>query len=126
MSEEYVIGKVKEALKSADGNRAEAQRMLLAAAMRDHDLLLGLSKPHLKAITNYAIEYVMRVGDLPASAASEPAQPITSEMLEKLISRAGVQVRAGDLPPQSGNLPKLDPDRQASTWQTIVKAFKKK
>ncbi len=50
--------RIQEALAEAGGNTTQAQKILIGWAMRDHDLLLALVKPHITGITAHAISRV--------------------------------------------------------------------
>ncbi|MBI1272854.1 MAG: hypothetical protein GC131_02065 [Alphaproteobacteria bacterium] len=125
MSEEYVVEKIKAALETAEGNRIEAQRLLIAQAVRDHALLLGLAKPHLKAIATHAVEFVARTGGEMPTAEEKPHE--SSGSLNKILSQVGLRVKAGEGKegPQV-QLSEHNPERQASTWDTIAGAFRRK
>lgn len=125
MSTDYVHEKSMLALRATEGDMAEAQKLLVSWAARDQTLLLGLAKPHLKAMVNFALEQAGRheieqhapVGDVPT---------ISPEMRRALMDQAGLR-RPGapnGSPEQMQRI--LDPTRQADTWQTIAAAFKKK
>lgn len=93
MADAYVDGKVREALVAAKGSRAMAQKLLMAWAVKDERLLLGMAQPFLKAITGAAIEGVARRGG--TAGASRPAQRsapaggLSREALERVLSRMG-------------------------------------
>ncbi|MBP2299561.1 hypothetical protein [Azospirillum picis] len=99
MSSSYVDGKVREAIMAAKGSRTNAQKILMAWAVDDPDLLRGIAQPFLKAIAAAAIE---RAGRPPvrdqaarpaASKSAGGAQPSASglsrDALESLLNRLG-------------------------------------
>src|SRR5580658_8474653 len=59
MTDDIVRTKIREALAVA-GNRHDAQKLLITWAVRDQQLLLGLTKPHLKAIVAGFIDHALR------------------------------------------------------------------
>ncbi|MBK3773831.1 hypothetical protein JJL56_12765 [Azospirillum sp. YIM DDC1] len=96
MANSYVDGKVRDALVAAKGSRATAQKLLMAWAAEDPQLLLGISQPFLKAIAAAAIERGVRPS---APSRSAPAQPgrsrgsvdsaLSKEALADVLSRLG-------------------------------------
>lgn len=60
MTDSSVDGKVREALTAANGSRAVAQKILIAMAVKDPQLLLAMAQPFLQAIAAAAIERVLR------------------------------------------------------------------
>jgi hypothetical protein len=123
MSEEYVIEKIKAAIAASGDNRSEAQRLLISWAVRDQTLLLGLSKPHLKAIASHAVEFVARTG---GEILAEPKKHEASGSLDKILGQVGLRVKAAGQSAPHVQLAEHDPERQASTWQMIASAFRKK
>ena len=108
MSEDYVRSKIKEALKARDGDKLEAQKLLITWAVRDQPLLLGLAKPHLKTIIAERISAaVKKTGTSAADTGSSAGRPLGEK-------------RAALVPP-----PKSSP-RQASVMHQLAAAFKKK
>lgn len=61
----YTVGKVRQALQSAKGSRAVAQKLLTDWAERDPRLLLGLTKNVLPAVIGTVLS---RVGGTPSGA----------------------------------------------------------
>ena len=121
----YVQEKALLALRACEGDVAEAQKLLVSWAARDQALLLGLAKPHLKAMVNYALEQAGRL-ELERADALRDVPAVSAEMRRTLMDQAGLRRSgaAADMPEQAQRI--LDPTRQADTWQTIVEAFKKK
>ncbi len=110
MSNSYVDGKVREAILAAKGSRMNAQKLLMAWAVEDPDLLRGIAQPFLKAIAAAAIE---RAGRPPSrSAAARPAagggagggrpsaSGLSRDALENLLNQLGRD--SGDPVPQRG------------------------
>lgn len=99
MSNSYVDGKVREAILAAKGSRMNAQKILMAWAVEDPDLLRGIAQPFLKAIAAAAIE---RAGRPPSSRpAARPAAAggagggrpsasgLSRDALENLLNQLG-------------------------------------
>ncbi len=110
MSNSYVDGKVREAILAAKGSRMNAQKLLMAWAVEDPDLLRGIAQPFLKAIAAAAIE---RAGRPPSrSAAARPAagggagggrpsaSGLSRDALENLLNQLGRD--SGEPVPQRG------------------------
>ncbi|MBF5094603.1 hypothetical protein F1643_09070 [Azospirillum sp. INR13] len=110
MSNSYVDGKVREAILAAKGSRMNAQKILMAWAVEDPDLLRGIAQPFLKAIAAAAIE---RAGRPPSrSAAARPAagggagggrtsaSGLSRDALENLLNQLGRD--SGESVPQRG------------------------
>ncbi|ANC91966.1 hypothetical protein A6A40_08620 [Azospirillum humicireducens] len=108
MSNSYVDGKVREAILAAKGSRMNAQKILMAWAVEDPDLLRGIAQPFLKAIAAAAIE---RAGRPPSrSPAARPAagggtgggrpsaSGLSRDALENLLNQLGRD--SGDPVPQ--------------------------
>lgn len=66
--------RIQEALSEAGGNITQAQKILIGWAMRDHDLLLALVKPHITGITAHAINRVAQGKTKP-----ESVKPVSSK-----------------------------------------------
>ncbi|MBP2312440.1 hypothetical protein [Azospirillum soli] len=73
MGNSYVDGKVRDALVAAKGSRATAQKLLMAWAVEDPQLMLGIAQPFLKAISAAAVERGVRQ----LSGGGGRAQPAT-------------------------------------------------
>jgi len=113
MSNSYVDGKVREAIMAAKGSRATAQKLLMAWAATDPELMRGIAQPFLKAIAAAAIERAAR----PASNAASPARAragggaggarpsasgLSRDALESLLDRLG-RDDDGAAPPAGGS-----------------------
>ncbi|MFV3073587.1 hypothetical protein [Niveispirillum fermenti] len=128
MSDTYVTLKIREALKVAQGSRAQAQRVLITWALDDEQLLRGLCKPFLKAIAGSAVDRVARGGGAAAPVSPAPGQGIarsarpaggpkklSPQMMDAIIARMGT----------GGTPPKPDdgaPD-QADNLKALAAAF---
>ena len=72
MSDRYVTAKIHEALKATDHDIHDAQKLIITWAVRDQPLLLGLAKPHLKALALARIDDVnRRAGELGVTSDEE-------------------------------------------------------
>ncbi|MBP2290999.1 hypothetical protein [Azospirillum rugosum] len=95
MGNSYVDGKVRDALMAAKGSRATAQKLLMAWAVEDPQLMLGIAQPFLKAISAAAIERGARNpgGARPAATGprgrSAPDSALSKEALANVLSRLG-------------------------------------
>ncbi|MEJ0062910.1 MAG: hypothetical protein WDO70_06830 [Alphaproteobacteria bacterium] len=123
MTEDYAQTKARQALSAMRGNKDEAQKLLIAWAVRDQTLLLGLAKPHMKSMASFALD----------QAAKEIAEhggvkggTLPPDILSRIMDQVGLRrsVPASQGAEQEPIL--VDPVRQANTWQTIAAAFKKK
>lgn len=112
MTEDYVSAKIQEALKATGGDKKDAQKLLITWAVRDQPLLLGLAKPHLKALVSARIEQSLRGGKK-----EESAERIDPSLLAHTKGEKRHQVK---VPP-----PKTS-ERQASVMHQLAAAFKKK
>ncbi len=118
MTEEYVRAKVKEALDASDGDKHDAQKLLITWAVRDQPLLLGLAKPHLKAIIAARIDHAMRPPKK-SGGGDKNAKFSKSEIDEMIASRPLGEKRSPVLPPPKSSI------RQASVMHHLADAFKK-
>lgn len=127
MSDTYVTLKIREALKAAQGSRSQAQRVLIAWALDDEQLLRGLCKPFLKAIAGSAVDRVARGGSIttatpaPGQGVVKSGRPSTGpkklspQMLDAIISRMGAG-GAGGAAPDDGH-------EQADNLKALAAAF---
>lgn len=122
MSHDHVQERAQQALIATQGDVDAAQKLLVAWAVRDQELLLGLAKAHLKALALAALE---QAGKHMIAPAQQRVAPLAPETLARLMNQPGVR-RHKAAAPQSEETPLLDPERQAQTWQAIAKSFKKK
>ena len=106
MSNSYVDGKVREAIMAAKGSRATAQKLLMAWAAEDPDLLRGIAQPFLKAIAAAAIERAARppsnaasarsrTGGAAAGGARPSASGLSRDALENLLNQLGRESEDG-------------------------------
>jgi len=115
MTEDYVKVKIQEALKATDGDKKDAQKLLITWAVRDQPLLLGIAKPHLRALVAARIEQIARGGSKKESESS-------AEHLDPAIfgHTKGEKRHLTKVPPPKSSA------RQASVMHQLAAAFKKK
>ncbi|AUN33341.1 hypothetical protein [Niveispirillum cyanobacteriorum] len=128
MSDTYVTLKIREALKAAQGSRSQAQRVLIAWALDDEQLLRGLCKPFLKAIAGSAVDRVARGGSIttaapaPGQGVVRAARPSTGpkklspQMMDAIIARMGTGGGGTAPPPDDGQ-------EQADNLKALAAAF---
>lgn len=128
MSDTYVTLKIREALKAAQGSRSQAQRVLIAWALDDEQLLRGLCKPFLKAIAGSAVDRVARGGAIttatpaPGQGVVRAARPsagpkkLSPQMLDAIISRMGTGGGGAPAPADDGH-------EQADNLKALAAAF---
>lgn len=129
MSETYVSMKIREALAASQGSRPQAQRLLMAWALADEQLLRGLATPHLKGIVAAAIDRSTRGGAASAATTTVPRQAapqkLTQAQLDAIVSRMGGS-RVATQPPILNGAPPPRTDgtqRQAVSVRTLAAAF---
>ena len=124
MTDDHVSLKVKEALAASGGSRHDAQKLLITWAVRDHALLLGMVKPHLKAIAASLIEHATRNK---ASASTSDAGPdhFSKSTIEDVLSTSTVG-RPNDKRKNRNIPPPKSTERQASTMRRLAAAFTRK
>lgn len=95
MGNAYVDGKVRDALVAAKGSRMTAQKLLMAWALEDPQLMVGIAQPFLKAIAAAAIERGARnPGGSRSAAATGRGRPasdsaLSKEALASVLNRLG-------------------------------------
>lgn len=119
-----VTTEVQKALAKANGNKTLAQRELIAAVLRDDELMRELIAPFLKPIVAQAIERTLN-----ASTKRPVAAPL-GRTLGSAAKGAARDLRAGYNPMRapSGNEPELGarPEasgRHISTLKLLARAF---
>lgn len=122
MTDDYVHAKIREALAATEGNKHDAQKLLITWAVRDSTLLLGMTKPHLKAIAANLIEHALKAkksedGDTGPDNFSQTA-------IDDLIASSGR--RAADKRARRNVPPPKSTERQAATMRRLAAAFTKK
>ncbi|WP_207457727.1 hypothetical protein [Azospirillum sp. SYSU D00513] len=103
MSGSYVDNKVREALVASKGSRAAAQKILMAWAAEDPQLMLGIAQPFLKAIAAAAVERGIRRAGGGGGSPSRPQQgapraggALSKDALARVLSQMGQE------PPMAG------------------------
>jgi len=124
MTDEHVRLKIKEALDATANDRHDAQKLLITWAVRDHALLLGMVKPHLKAVAAGLIDHTLRQKVEPSSPDSGPDHFSQSTIEDVLMTTSGGKVlekrKNRNLPPPKST------ERQASTMRRLAAAFTRK
>jgi len=124
MTDEYVRDKIKEALASTDSDRHDAQKLLITWAVRDPQLLLGITKPHLKAIVAALVEHASRTKGEGSKADSGPDQFSRTAIDDIVASASGRRTtdkrRNANLPPPKST------ERQANAMRKLAAAFTRK
>jgi hypothetical protein len=122
MTDDYVRAKVAEALATAGNDRHDAQKLLITWAVRDQPLLLGMTKPHLKAIAAALVDHALR--NFEKETAGDPGPDhFPPSAIEEMI--------AGSNAPKDRRIPRNIPppkstERHASTMRKLAAAFTKK
>ena len=119
MTDHYVNTKVQAALEATDGNKRDAQKLLITWAVRDPSLLLGLAKPHLKAIVASRIDHAADISV--SKGKSGGSDGFTKSDIDAIIASKPLGEKRGHKPPP----PKSSP-QQASVMHQLAEAFKKK
>lgn len=119
MTEDYVTAKIKEALKVNSDDKHAAQKMLITWAVRDQALLIGLCKPHLKAIVSVRMENALRA---PKKSSGDKDPHFSKKEIDAIIAShsPGEKRHGSKVPPPKSSA------RQASAIHQLVAAFKKK
>lgn len=122
MTDEHVKLKIKEALDSTGGDRHDAQKLLITWAVRDPQLLLGMTKPHLKAIAAALIEHATRQKGMgKADGGDNFSKTAIDDIVASATDRRGSgKARPSNIPPPKST------ERQASTMRKLAAAFTKK
>jgi hypothetical protein len=118
MSEQYVSTKIKEALEISANDKHAAQKLVVTWAVRDPTLLLGLAKPHLKAIISARIDHALRG---PKKGEEGPSRLSKRDIDALILTKPLGEKRSGPAVP-----PPKSSARQASAIQQLVAAFKRK
>jgi len=122
MTDEHVKLKIREALDSTSGDRHDAQKLLITWAVRDPQLLLGMTKPHLKAIAAALIEHATRQkGSGKVDGGDNFSKTAIDDIVASAADRRGSgKARLSNVPPPKST------ERQASTMRRLAAAFTKK
>src|SRR5271168_1821337 len=124
MTDEYVRAKISEAIAATGGNKHDAQKLLITWAVRDASLLLGMAKPHLKAIAAGLIDHAARAKTGAREKDSGPDH-FSRTAIDDIV--AGVSGKRGaDKRAQRNIPPPKSTERQATTMRKLAAAFTKK
>ena len=123
MADDRVLAKAEAALAAAGGDRHDAQKLLITWAVRDPELLLGLVKPHLKAIAAGLLDHTARMHDFTPAPEAKVGSGRTA--IDDLVAAASLKLpqekrKKSNLPPPKST------ERQASAMRKLVEAFGKK
>ena len=124
MTDDLVRAKISDALAATDGNKHDAQKLLITWAVRDPQLLLGLTKPHLKAIVAGFIDHAVREKSSSGAGDSGPDN-FSQTAIDDIVTSAKLNLphdkrKKSTLPPPKST------ERQASTMRKLAAAFTKK
>jgi hypothetical protein len=122
MTEENVRAKAKEALAATEGDKHDAQKLLITWAVRDPALLLGMTKPHLKAIAAALIDHVARKksGDDSDNGPDHFTRTAIDDIVASATGGRMTDKRNRNVPPPKST------ERQASTMRRLAAAFTRK
>jgi len=120
MIDDYVRLKIRDALAATDDNKHDAQKLLITWAVRDQTLLLGMAKPHLKAISASLVEHVMKSKNKERDSGPDQFSP----------GAINDMIASGIIPKDKRNPRNLPPpkstERQANTMRKLAAAFTRK
>jgi len=121
MTDEYVRAKIKEAMAASGDDKHDAQKLLITWAVRDPTLLLGMAKPHLKAIATALVDHAARSKGENRSD-DGPDHFSQSEVDDIITGARGSKDRRmpRNVPPPKST------ERQASTMRKLAAAFTRK
>ncbi|MDD4615777.1 MAG: hypothetical protein PHW76_01470 [Alphaproteobacteria bacterium] len=114
--------KIKEALIAMGNNKHDALKLLITWTIRDHALLLAMTKPHLKAIASGHIDSYLRNRGEGKTLEPFGADSISPHAIDDIISssRSDRRGRGETVPPPKSS------ERQASAMRRLAAAFTKK
>lgn len=123
MSDTDLQAKVREALTATNGNRHDAQQLLITWAVRDHQLLLNMTKHHLKAIATGLIERSERP---PTEPKIQPDAKFSQNAVNNILSNAEDQRLIQDKRRHATLPPPKSTERQASAMRQLAEAYARK
>lgn len=123
MTNDYVRQKIKEALAAVGGDRHDAQKLLITWAVRDMQLLLALTKPHLKAIAAGVIEHALRNPDAHHDAGAEH---ISKKDMDDILKKSAGSALNLDKRKKANIPPPKSTQRQADAMRKLAAAYTKK
>jgi hypothetical protein len=124
MPDDLVRLKVQEALAAAGDHKHDAQKLLITWAVRDQQLLLGMTKPHLKAIAAGLVDHALR-GKNETSGDDTGPDTFSRTAIDDIVASATMRVPL-DKRKKSTVPPPKATERQAATMRKLAAAFTKK
>jgi hypothetical protein len=124
MTDEIIRTKLREALAATGNDKHDAQKLIITWAVRDQQLLLALTKPHLKAIVAGYIDHVLREKSSSGAVDSGPDN-ISRTAIDDIVSSTTISLQ-NDKRRKSTVPPPKSTERQASTMRKLAEAFSKK
>ena len=121
MTDDYVRSKIREALAATDDDKHDAQKLLITWAVRDSMLLLGMAKPHLKAISAALVDHAMRNK---SDGKAEGPDNFSKTEINDIIASGSVLPK--DRRAQRNVPPPKSTERQATTMRKLAAAFTRK
>jgi len=121
MTDDNVREKIKEALATTDGDKHDAQKLLITWAVRDPQLLLGITKPHLKAIAAALIEHAVRTKNAPSAPDNGP-DGFTRTAIDDIVASASGR-RSSEKRRNQNVPPPKSTERQANAMRKLAAAF---
>ena len=125
MTDDIVRTKIRDALAASGGNKHDAQKLLITWAVRDQQLLLGLTKPHLKAIVAGFIDHAVREQSGAGQGTDQGPDNFSRTAIDDIVSSAKINLQ-NDKRRKSALPPPKSTERQASTMRKLAAAFTKK
>lgn len=122
MTDDYVRAKIREALAATGNDRHDAQKLLITWAVRDQALLLGIAKPHLRAITSGLLEHAVRTAAKRDADTDSGPDQISRSAIDTILSNPNPRDKRSykSVPPPKST------ERQASAMRKLAAAFTKK
>lgn len=121
MPKSVIHEKIKEALVATGCNRHDALKLLITWAVRDSELLLAMTKPHLKAIASGHIDHYLR-----KAADNEPSDVEPDNLSRSAINDIISSARGADRRKSAVLPPPKSTERQATAMRKLAAAFTKK
>ncbi len=121
MPESLMHAKIKEALIASGNNRHDALKLLITWTIRDHALLLAMTKPHLKAIAAGHIDHFLRKPADTKLIEDFGSENLSRRAIDDIVSSPRSERRTGPAVP-----PPKSSERQASAMRKLAEAFTRK
>lgn len=125
MSRDYAESRIREALKLTKGNPTKARQQVIAWAVDDQRLLLGLTQPHLTGVVAHAINRVIYREGVEAEAEDVLPEPKSLDMTPETFGKRILNALTSHDTPIFGmesNVPSL---RQTKASQNHIDTMKK-